>query len=133
MNSAQMKKNNSIALSDDKDISSSVKRSKRKSYQEEGGLEGEDDSVLQSIRHESEEDIEAPTPSSSGDLDSNGIIERENITYSYTDCIERKLEERIEDFADLNEGEMKFFKLWNRYLRSLPGVGAVHMPAVVLR
>ena len=85
------------------------------------------------IRHGSEEDIEAPTPSSSGDLDSNGIIERENITYSYTDCIERKLEERIEDFADLNEGEMKFFKLWNRYLRSLPGVGAVHMPAVVLR
>ena len=73
----------------------------------------------------SQEDIDEAT-AATVDLEDNDL-------YSNTDWVERKLERRIEDFADLNEGEMKFFKLWNRYLRSLPGVGAVHMPAVVLR
>ena len=57
----------------------------------------------------------------------------DNDLYSNTDWVERKLERRIEDFADLNEGEMSFLKLWNRHLRSLHGVGVTHMPAVVQR
>ena len=57
----------------------------------------------------------------------------DNDLYSNTDWVERKLERRIEDFADLNEGEMSFLKLWNRHLRSLQGIGVTHMPAVVQR
>ena len=48
--------------------------------------------------------------------------------------MERQAEKRIEDFIDLNEGEMNFFKLWNSHMRSLQTtVGVTHMPAVVLR
>ena len=53
--------------------------------------------------------------------------------YSNTDWVEKQEERRISDFVDLNEGEMNFFKLWNRYMRSLLGVGVTHMPAVLLR
>ena len=53
--------------------------------------------------------------------------------YSNTDWVEKQEERRISDFVDLNEGEMNFFKLWNRHMRSLSGVGVTHMPAVLLR
>ena len=53
--------------------------------------------------------------------------------YSNTDWVEKQEERRISDFVDLNEGEMNFFKLWNRHMRSLLGVGVTHMPAVLLR
>ena len=42
-------------------------------------------------------------------------------------------EKKIDDFIDLNEGEKKFMKLWNEEMRSVPGVGYAHMPALVLR
>ena len=42
-------------------------------------------------------------------------------------------EKRIEAFADLNEGEKNFLKLWNNHITSLKEVGMVNMPAVVLR
>ena len=45
----------------------------------------------------------------------------------------QQAERRIDDFIDLNEGEINFFKLWNSHLRSLQTVGVIHMPAVVLR
>ena len=47
--------------------------------------------------------------------------------------MEREIKRRIEAFADLNEGEMNSFKLWNSHITSLQGVGFAHMPAVVLR
>ena len=52
---------------------------------------------------------------------------------SNTDWVERQAEKRIEDFADLNEGEKKFLKLWNSQITSFPGLGLTHMPEVVLR
>ena len=42
-------------------------------------------------------------------------------------------EKRIEAFADLNEGEMNFLKLWNNHITSIQGVGLANMPDVVLR
>ena len=51
---------------------------------------------------------------------------------SNTDWVEQQAEKRIDDFIDLNEGEMKFFKLWNIHLRSLQTIVGTHMPAVVL-
>ena len=57
----------------------------------------------------------------------------DNDLYSNTDWVERKLERRIEDFADLNEGEKNFLKLWNNFITSLKGVGLANMPAVVLK
>ena len=52
---------------------------------------------------------------------------------SNTDWVGLQEEKRIEEFIDLNEGEMNFFKLWNSHMRSLRTVGVTHMPAVVLR
>ena len=59
--------------------------------------------------------------------------ERENDSYSNTDWEEQKAAKRLDEFCDLNQGEKNFFKLWNRHVRSLPGVGGTHMSAVVLR
>ena len=59
--------------------------------------------------------------------------DRENDSYSNTDWVERKAASRIDEFSDLNQGEKYFFKLWNRHVRSLQGVGVTHMSAVVLR
>ena len=52
---------------------------------------------------------------------------------SDTDWVELQAEKRIDDFIDLNEGGMSFFKLWNSHMRSLQTLGVTHMPAVVLR
>ena len=61
-------------------------------------------------------------------------LQEENYLESNTDWVGRQAEKRIEDFIDLNEGEMKLFKLWNSHMGSLQTtVGVAHMPAVVLR
>ena len=58
---------------------------------------------------------------------------RENDSDSNTSWVGRAAEKRIEAFADLNEGEKNFLKLWNNYITSLKGVGLANMPAVVLK
>ena len=52
---------------------------------------------------------------------------------SNTDWVEQQAEKRIDDFIDLNEGEMKFFKLWNSHMRTLQGFGVTNMSEVILR
>ena len=52
---------------------------------------------------------------------------------SDTDWVERLADKRIEEFADVNQGEKTFFKLWNRHVRFLGDVGIRRMPAVVMR
>ena len=66
-----------------------------------------------------------------GDL--NNSKYRENDSDSNTSWVGRAAEKRIEAFADLNEGEKNFLKLWNNYITSLKGVGLANMPAVVLK
>ena len=135
-----MKRKRSLALCEN-DVSSTNKRSRsNKSLHEESGLKSSnnrlepleiDEMMIPHLYYEDaennhgpQEDIEAAA--TTGDQEDNDM-------YSNTNWVERKLERRIEDFADLNEGEMSFLKLWNRHLRSLHGVGVTHMPAVVQR
>ena len=71
-----------------------------------------------------------------------GCCRRRNVAHqskrreigSSTDWVEVKAEKIIEDFTDMNRGEINVMKLWKRHLRALhQGVGIVHMSAVVLR
>lgn len=61
------------------------------------------------------------------------FVERVNDSCSNMEWVKREVDLRIEAFSDLNPGERNFYKLWNRHILSLGGVGGTHMSAVVLR
>ena len=108
--------------------------------EEDGGLnilEDSSDSVNNSLEEsfdlDSISEVLGPQHMARSDSPEKNSVEGEKDSYSNTDWVERAGDLRIEEFADLNSGEKTFFKLWNRHVLSLRGVGVAHMSAVVPR
>ena len=58
--------------------------------------------------------------------------EAEEYCEAPTDWYQEEAERQIDDFTDVNTGEKLMMKLWNRFARSLPRLGVLHLPAALV-